>query len=117
MKKLIPTHDDFIRSLLSNKEIAIEYIKSALPENIVNQLDFSTLEQVSETYVSEDLSKSISDIVYYCKLKGSDKSVRICFLIEHKSHPDKYAPVQMGSYIFSAFQKQIQNKEHGSTGN
>lgn len=32
-------------------------------------------------------------------------------LIEHKSHPDEYTPIQIGSYIFSGFQKQIANKE------
>lgn len=111
MKKLFPTHDDFIRNILSNKEVAIDYLKTALPEHIVNMLDFSTLKQISETYVSDTLEKTISDIVFECRLKDTNKTIRICLLIEHKSHPDKYASIQVGSYIFSSFLKQIQNKE------
>lgn len=37
--------------------------------------------------------------------------MNISLLIEQKSYPGKYAPVQIGAYIFSAFQRQIQNKE------
>lgn len=91
--------------------MARAYIESALPSEILKELDFSEFEQISETYLSDDLRKSISDIVYQCKLKNSKKKIKICLLIEHKSFPDKYTPVQIGGYIFSSFQKQIQNKE------
>ena len=37
--------------------------------------------------------------------------MKVTLLIEHKSHPDKNTPVQIGHYIFSGLQKQLQNKE------
>ncbi len=111
MKNLFPSHDEFIRSILSDKNLAIDYIKNALPESIVGKLDFSTLEQLPETYISEELQKLLSDIVYQVGLKDSKKKIKVSILVEHKSFPYKYVTVQMGSYIFSSFQKQILNKE------
>ena len=111
MHENFPSHDDFIRHILSNKEIAVEYFKNYLPDFVRDRLDFSQLMQLPDTYLSDELKKTMSDIVYSCKLKESEHTVKVSFLVEHKSHPDKYTPVQVGGYLFSAYQKQIQNKE------
>lgn len=111
MNENFPSHDDFIRSILSDKKIAIAYFKNFLPEFVRERLDFSTLQQLPDSYLSDELKKSISDIVYSCTLKDSNGNLKISLLIEHKSHQDKFTPVQIGSYIFSALQKQVQNKE------
>jgi predicted transposase/invertase (TIGR01784 family) len=104
-------HDSFIRSIMADKNIARDYFKNYLPSFVVNELDFETLEQSSDTYVSKELQKSMSDIVYNCERKSRDGPAKISLLIEHKSYPDKNAPIQIGSYIFSGFLKQIANKE------
>ena len=104
-------HDNFIRSILSNKKMAVAYLKNYLPASVSKRLNFSTLTQLPDTYLSEDLKKSMSDIVYSCKRKDRKRDVKVSLLIEHKSYPDKYTPVQIGGYIFSALQKQVQNNE------
>lgn len=104
-------HDNFIRSILSNKSIAVEYFKSYLPAYISSKLDFTTLKQLPDTYLSEKLKKTMSDIVYSCLRKDTKKPVKVSLLLEHKSYPDKYASIQIGGYIFSALQKQATNKE------
>ncbi|MFT4092670.1 MAG: Rpn family recombination-promoting nuclease/putative transposase [Niabella sp.] len=101
-------HDNFIRSILANKKIALTYLKNYLPASVSKRLN---LTQLPDTYLSEDLKKSISDIVYSCQRKDSEQTLKVCLLIEHKSYPDKYTPVQIGAYIFSALQKQVQNNE------
>jgi len=89
MSSHISTHDNFIRSILSNKSIAVEYFKNYLPDFIGKQLNFATLTQLSGTYLSEELKKTMSDIVYSCRKKGTKKIIRVSLLIEHKSYPDK----------------------------
>ncbi len=111
MDSRIPSHDDFVRSILANIGLAISYFKNFLPASLVDKLDFSTLVQLPETYLSDELKKTISDIVYSCSLKGGKSSIKVCLLIEHKSYYDKNAIIQIGSYIFSALLKQIKNKE------
>jgi predicted transposase/invertase (TIGR01784 family) len=107
-------HDTFIRSIMGNQQIALDYFRSCLPANILDKLDFSTLRQLPDTYVSKELQKSISDIVYACQRADGVGEVKISLLIEHKSYVDKYAPIQIGSYIFSGLLKQIGEGEKPS---
>ena len=105
------THDTFIRAIMGNRQVALDYFRACLPQNIQDVLDFSTLRQLPDTYVSKDLQKSISDIVYTCRKADGIKEVKIALLVEHKSYIDKYTPMQMGSYLFSGYLKQIGNGE------
>lgn len=112
MSKINTTvHDNFIRAILADKEIAIAYFSNFLPVFVSTQLDFSTLTQMSDTYLSKNLQKTMSDIVYSCKTKNEENDIKICLLIEHKSYYDKYTPIQIGGYIFSGLAKQVANKE------
>ena len=107
-------HDTFLRSIMGNQQIALDYFRTCLPANVLERLDFSTLRQLPDTYVSKELQKSISDIVYACNRAGGVGVVKISLLIEHKSYIDKYTPIQIGSYIFSGLLKQITDGEKPS---
>ncbi len=111
MNKPTAVHDTFIRAILADKQIAIDYFCTALPAYIVERLDFSTLTQLPDTYVSKELRKRVSDIVYSCILRDGSGTIKISLLIEHKSYIDKYTPIQVGAYIFSGLLKQVSNKE------
>jgi predicted transposase/invertase (TIGR01784 family) len=104
-------HDNFIRAILSDKNVAEAYFENFLPDTIKARLDFPTLTQVSGTYISKELRTTMSDIIYNCQVLNSNKKVKLSLLIEHKSYPDKYTLIQIGCYIFSALQKQIEAKE------
>ncbi len=108
MGKITSIHDTFIRAIMADKNIAIEYFQSYLPPFMAAQLDFSTLTQLPDVYVSSELQKTMSDIVYSCKRKDGMGKINVSLLVEHKSYPDKYSPVQIGSYIFSGLHKQIE---------
>ncbi len=107
MTTITSIHDKFLRAILTDKSIAIDYFRACLPEHLSTILDFSTLTQLPDTYVSKELRKTISDIVYSCRTKNRKQKVKISILLEHKSAPDKFTPIQIGSYIFSGFQRQI----------
>ncbi|ODS81528.1 MAG: hypothetical protein ABS46_11250 [Cytophagaceae bacterium SCN 52-12] len=112
MTAITSIHDKFIRAILADTEIAISYFKACLPENIADLLDWSTLTQLSDTYISKELREKISDIVYGCRRKDSTRKVKISILFEHKSKPEKFTPVQLLNYLSSGFQKQAaQDKE------
>lgn len=80
---------------MGNQQIALDYFRSCLPAHVLDKLDFSTLRQLPDTYVSKELQKSISDIVYSCQRAGGLGEVKVSLLIEHKSYVDKYTPVQI----------------------
>jgi len=104
-------HDNFIRSILADKVVAVSYFENYLPSFVSEKLDFSTLTQIPDTYLSDQLRKSMSDIVYTCQRKEGNGEIKVALLVEHKSYIDKYTPVQIGGYIFSGLQKQLDNKE------
>lgn len=110
MGKIANPHDTFVRGLLADKQLAIDYFKSALPAHIADKLDFGTLSPLQGTYVSKELQTTIADVVYTCQRKDRRGSVHISLLLEHKSAPDIYTPVQIGGYLFSGYQLQIQQR-------
>ena len=114
MGDIYKIHDNFIRSILSDKGIAIDYFTASLPTFIRDRLDFSTLEQLPDSYVSEELRQTVSDIVYSCSQKDGKDGVKVSLLIEHKSFVDKHTPIQIGNYIFSGMLKQVRNGEKPS---
>ncbi len=107
MTDIASIHDKFLRAILSDKEIAVSYFRHCLPRHIAGLLDLSTLTQLPDSYISKELRETISDIVYTCRAKGSSKELKISLLLEHKSKPEKFTPVQLGSYLFSGHLKQI----------
>lgn len=114
MAKHISKHDTFIRAIMANQQIALDYFQICLPEHLIEKLDFSTFRQLPDTYISKDLQKSMSDILYECRMADSEEGIKISLLIEHKSYIDKNAPIQIGSYIFSGMLKQVGNSEKPS---
>ena len=112
MKNKLSSHDTFIRALMSDIQIVRSYLQTCIPRYILEKLDLDTLTQLLDTYVSRDLRKSISDIVYSCQYIGGKGEVRISILLEHKSRPDRNVTIQLGSYIFSGWLQQIRKKEN-----
>ena len=104
-------HDKFIQAILSDRKIAGDYFRNFLPEFVSKHLDFSSITQLPNSYLSDELKKTMSDIVYTCNKKDGSDTVKVSLLIEHKSYPDKNVAIQIGSYIFSALQMQVRNKE------
>lgn len=100
MSEYFYSHDNFIRSILSNKKIAVDYFRQYLPEFVKKHLDFSTLVHLPDTYLSDELKKYMSDIVYSCHRKDRKSAVKVSLLIEHKSYPDKNYHTDWGIHFF-----------------
>jgi|SRR5690606_15250317 len=104
MANISSPHDSFFRSILADRRMALDYFKSALPKHIIGLLDLSTFKRLPDSYVSAELEKTMSDVVYTCQRKDGKGSVAVCLLVEHKSSQDRYTPVQVGGYLFSGYQ-------------
>ena len=111
MAAISSPHDSFFRALFGDRQMAVDYFQSALPAHIIGLLDFSTLRRIPDSYVSGELEKTMSDVIYTCRRRDGRGSVSVCLLVEHKSRPDKFTPVQVGGYLFSGYQQQI-NEGH-----
>jgi predicted transposase/invertase (TIGR01784 family) len=104
-------HDKFVKELLSDKEIAISFLSAYLPQEDIQILDISSLEYATTNYITSELEEFFSDIVFKINLKNSQEFKYVSILLEHKSRPDNFTIIQVGSYLFSGYLKQIKNKE------
>jgi hypothetical protein len=81
-------HDAFFKESFSMLAIAKEYVLHFLPQAIVSKLDLDQMVLDNTTYITPELEQYYADLVWTCKY-GKSK-VRIAFLFEHKSKPEKY---------------------------
>ena len=50
MNKIINPHAMFFEKVFSRKDIAVDFLQNYLPENIVQRLDFSSIEPVKKIF-------------------------------------------------------------------
>ena len=108
-EKVNNIHDKFIKTLLSDKEIAIDFFKELLPRSILKHLIPESLEQIPESYISDELEESFSDLVW--RIKTQNGSVKICLLLEHKSYKDPKVAFQLLEYLALAYRKQLKTQK------
>jgi len=103
-------HDILLKERLQVKENAIDFLKAAVPKDILACLDLNSISLTDHTFITDDLKSLAADVVYNCQLSTSEE-VYCTILIEHKSYDDPHVGFQIGSYVFGAYRKNIKNKE------
>ncbi|MEZ4909191.1 MAG: Rpn family recombination-promoting nuclease/putative transposase, partial [Saprospiraceae bacterium] len=88
-KEINHPHDKIFKTLLADREVAIDFLNNFLPENVKNFIDIDNFHHVNSSFVSEELKETFSDIVLKCPMKNSDKEIFVTIIIEHKSQPEK----------------------------
>ena len=89
-------HDTGYKLLFSNPELVRDLILGFVPDEWLHGLDYSTLERVPGSYVTEDFSNRADDIVWRVKVGG--EWVYLYLLIELQSRVDKYMALRMMVY-------------------
>ncbi len=110
--KIDKPHDHFFRATFSKVLVAKAFIEKFLPKEISTRLQLSTLQLENGSYVDDELSENITDLVYSCQWNGKQEvSIEISFLFEHKSWVPKYPHLQLFRYLLNAWEQQYQNSE------
>ena len=63
-----PGHDKLFRKALENPIVAYEFLEAHLPQSILSIIDTKTLRLEKESFVEPNLTNSISDVLFSCKL-------------------------------------------------
>ena len=79
-------HDSSYKFLFSNPELVRDLIMGFIPDDWLHSLDYSTLEKVPGSYVSDDFQQREDDIVWKVKVGGD--WVYLYLLIEFQSRVD-----------------------------
>ena len=102
-------HDQSYKKLFRHPELVRDLFMGFVEEEWVFDLDFSTLNIVSDSYVSDDLRDREDDIIWRVRFKGEWLYVYI--LIEFQSTVDKFMAVRLITYVGLLYQDLIASKE------
>lgn len=89
-------YDTWFRRSMQEKKVAIDLLRSKLPEALLSQMDLSTLTLVNGTSILKGLDVVHSDCVYRCTIGDSDGYIIIAS--EHQSRAEKLMAFRVLQY-------------------
>jgi hypothetical protein len=102
-------HDHSYKLLFSEPQIVIDLLEGFVHESWVNKLDFTTLEKVPTSFITDDLRVREDDIIW--RVKQKDTWVYIYLLIEFQSTIDPFMAVRVPLYTLLLYQDLIKTKQ------
>ena len=105
-------HDKRYKKLFSHPVIVKELLLYFIHEDFIKNLDFSSLERMDKSFITDDFKEKESDIIY--KITYKDNEAYIYLLIEFQSRVDKYMAVRINRYL-AEFYEFLSNTVKGNT--
>ncbi|MBF0474933.1 MAG: Rpn family recombination-promoting nuclease/putative transposase [Deltaproteobacteria bacterium] len=103
-------HDKFFKKMFSGKDLAKDFFSNYLPGYILGQIDLTTLEATTDSFVDDQLKEHFSDLVYRVNMKRSQEAY-VCILLEHKSHQDNRVSLQLLRYMTHMWTRIVSEKQ------
>lgn len=101
--------DASYKLLFSAPELVRDLILGFIPDEWLHSLDYSTLEKVAGSYVTDDLRHRADDVVWRVKVDG--EWVYLYILIEFQSTVDPFMAVRVMTYVGLLYQDLIRSKD------
>ncbi len=96
--ELYQPHDKLFRAVFSDAPEAASLLQTALPPEVRDRLDWTTLTLQDGTFLDEDLRESQSDLLYQVELAETQEPVALYLLFEHQSSPDRWMRFRLLKY-------------------
>lgn len=101
-------HDIRYKRLFSNPILVKELLQSFTEEKFIEELDFSTLERLDKSFITDEFKEKESDLIY--RIKFQDKDLYIFLLFEFQSTVDRFMAVRMLRYICEFYEFLLQRR-------
>lgn len=102
-------HDNGYKLLFSHADMVADLIRGFVHEEWVQGLDFSSLEKVPGSYVSDGLRNRESDIVWRLRW-GGERWLYVYLLLEFQSTVDPFMAVRVMTYVGLLWQDLIRQR-------
>ncbi len=102
-------HDHSYKLLFAHARMVRDLLETFVSGDGLTQVDFDTLERVSDSYVSDDLRARTDDIVW--RIRCGSRPVYL--LIEFQSRVDSFMAVRVLAYVALLYQDLIRAREIG----
>ena len=106
----VAEHDNGYKRLFSHPEMVADLLRGFVREEWVHDLDFSTLERVSGSYVTPELRSRESDVVWRVRWER-DRWLYVYLLIELQSTVDSFMALRMMVYVGLLYQDLVQHRQ------
>jgi predicted transposase/invertase (TIGR01784 family) len=107
-------HDTAYKQLFSHPEMVRELLLGYVPGDLLSQLDLSTLERVSGSYVGDKGTQRHSDMVWKVRLDG--EWLYLYILLEFQSRSDLWMALRMFVYVGLMYQDLVKRHELPESG-
>ncbi|MBF0230598.1 MAG: Rpn family recombination-promoting nuclease/putative transposase [Desulfamplus sp.] len=107
-KKDHHSHDTGYKLLFSHPELVRDLLTGFVKEDWVKEMDFTTLESVETSFVTDDLRERHDDKIW--RLKFRDKWLYLYLLLEFQSSDDYFMAVRIMTYIGLLYQDIIRSQ-------
>jgi len=101
-------HDSGYKKLFSNHELVRQLLTCFVNEVWVNNIEYSTLERIDKSFVSDEFAERESDLIYKAKFEG--KEFYIFILLEFQSTVDRFMSLRMLRYITELYEDLVKNQ-------
>ncbi len=101
-------HDRRYKKLFSHPLLLRELLESFVEEDFIQELDFSSLERLDKSFITDRFKEKESDLIYKINFKGED--IYIYLLIEFQSTVDKFMALRILRYICEFYEFLVQQK-------
>ena len=102
-------HDASYKLLFSAPELVRDLVLGFVPDAWLHSLDYTTLEKMPGSYVTDDMRHRADDVVW--RVKVGPEWVYLYILIEFQSKVDPWMAVRMMSYVGLLYQDLIKAKQ------
>ncbi len=109
------SHDKSYKNIFSYAELVQQLVEGFLPTDISQLIDFTTLENVSASYITPAMKRRDDDVVW--KVSMGEQELYLYLLLEFQSDVDYAMPVRMMQYVAALYDALIKadtvNPLHG----
>ncbi|MSS85511.1 Rpn family recombination-promoting nuclease/putative transposase, partial [Actinomycetaceae bacterium WB03_NA08] len=98
-------HDHSYKLMFSQRQMVRDLLTGFVKEAWVEQLDFNQMEQVSGSYITDELRDREDDMIW--RIWWRDRWLYVYLLLEFQSSEDKHMAVRIMSYLGLLYQDLI----------
>ena len=98
-------HDRSYKNLFAHPQMVQDLLAGFVRQDWVADLDFTTLERLNGTYVSDDLRERADDMVW--RIRHREEWIYVYLLLEFQSGVDPYMAVRLLTYVGLLYQDLI----------
>lgn len=106
-------NDRSLKRIFSHPKVIQSLIKGFVPEEWVNEIDFSTLKKMNVKHTTRELKTRENDVIW--RMEFRDQTLYLIFVLELQSRVDKFMAVRLLTYVGLIYQQIIREGKKSFT--